>query len=298
MIIRFQKGTENPYVMIRKDMFEDPDLSLKAKGLLGYILTKPDDWKIYIDEFAARLKENRHTVGRIFQELIDNGYCERNEIRGEDGRFEGYDYTVYEVRNGKTYSLEKNTVDENRPRSVVDYPPTVNRPLLKTDLTKKIEEEEIRENADDIDNELEPQNANVNSSSSLSTTKEKIEDLQLIGEINNSRPDWSESLFYNSTLQTEFDRLRTEGRTTDGILELAKREDIVSPGYFIIGLKTYRGSNGKKPKPPDCPSLSDFLDEPNELPLTREEGVFEIAKVLKSLARKNHLPHMAVGRKE
>lgn len=147
MIIRFKKGTENPYVMIRKEMFEDPKLSLKAKGLLGNILCKPDNWKIYIAEFASRLKENRATIGKIMQELVDNDYCVRTEIRGEDGRFEGYDYTIYEVKNGKTIFSEENhrdqelTTDRDQ-KTVTVKPATDNCALLINEETKEREEKE------------------------------------------------------------------------------------------------------------------------------------------------------------
>ena len=57
MIIRFKKDTDNPYVMIRKEMLLDKALSLKAKGLLAFLLSKPDDWQIYLDKLEQGAKD-------------------------------------------------------------------------------------------------------------------------------------------------------------------------------------------------------------------------------------------------
>ena len=134
MIKREPKDAEHPYTMIDNGVFDDPDLSLKAKGLLAYLLSKPDDWKFYVDQLARCLKEHRNTIARIMQELIDAGYCERTEIRGKDGRFSGYDYDVYETKiRAQEYSTghaqECSTVTVHKKRD------TVNAALLNTDST-------------------------------------------------------------------------------------------------------------------------------------------------------------------
>ena len=101
MIIRVKHNKENLYVQIFKGSIEDPELSLKGKGLLAYLLTKPDDWQIYIKQLARQLKESKNTVGRVLNELIDNGYCtRRRNCDPKTGRFKGFDYDVFEVKQG------------------------------------------------------------------------------------------------------------------------------------------------------------------------------------------------------
>ena len=134
MIRREPKDAEHPYTMINNAVIEDPDLSLKAKGLLTYLLSKPDDWKFYVDQLSRCLKEHRNTIARVMQELIDAGYCERTEIRGKDGKFAGYDYDVYEIKNraqecSTDRALKCSTVTVHKKRD------TVNAALLNTDLT-------------------------------------------------------------------------------------------------------------------------------------------------------------------
>ena len=38
-IFRCRHDSENPYVQIRREIFEDKTISPKAKGILGYILS-------------------------------------------------------------------------------------------------------------------------------------------------------------------------------------------------------------------------------------------------------------------
>ena len=148
MIIRFKKDSENPYVMVYKGMPEDELLSLKAKGLLLYILTKPDDWQIYIKQLASKLKESTNTIARIIRELRKQGYCHRTKIREVNGILTGYEYNIYEKRREKDPELTKEEQKaENSPKRQNDdtvvspvhlpkrhNPDTVNDVLLINDL--------------------------------------------------------------------------------------------------------------------------------------------------------------------
>ena len=264
MFYRSQKDSDHPYLMISKEVFQDHLLSLKAKALLASILCMPDDWKIYLSEFASRLKENRLTVGRIMKELINAGYIERTELKGSDGRFEGYEYDVYELRDGKTRlsdtvaDVEKRqpTVIENRSRTVIEKPSTVkpstdNVSLLSINLTKEkkeTEEEEVPSNIDhDSDIAMQEHYQPSSSSSDSLSLKTKEQDdaitkcKQIIGEINAQQDDdWKTLLYHNTTIQAEFDRLEEGGKLgASNLLLLAKSER--SPRHFIVALRKYKG---------------------------------------------------------
>ena len=97
LIYKAQKNAAHPYVMILRETLYDKNLSLKAKGLLCFILSKPDDWQIYVRSLAAELMESKNTVGSIINELIEKGYCVRSERnREKSGAYNGYDYMVFE----------------------------------------------------------------------------------------------------------------------------------------------------------------------------------------------------------
>jgi hypothetical protein len=109
MLFRVQKDKENPYVMMNKSFFLDARLSAKAKGILGYILTLPDDWRIYLEELAKHFKDGVKSITSGVNELMEYGYVLRTTLRDEKGKFKGYMYDVFEVstetpktENGKT----------------------------------------------------------------------------------------------------------------------------------------------------------------------------------------------------
>lgn len=94
-IRRAKKDADNPYRAVRRATFEDERLSWEARGLLAYLLVKPDDWRINVANLVNQAPGGRDRVYRIINELIEFGYICRDEIR-TNGKIAGYDYTVYE----------------------------------------------------------------------------------------------------------------------------------------------------------------------------------------------------------
>ena len=95
-IFRIKKNADNPFVMIDKRIFTDKKLSYRAKGVLGYLLSRPDDWVVNMVDVANQSTEGRDAVITAVNELMKHGYVERIEHR-ENGRFKSYEYLVYEV---------------------------------------------------------------------------------------------------------------------------------------------------------------------------------------------------------
>lgn len=95
-IFRIQKNADNPFVMIDKRIFTDKKLSYRAKGVLGYLLSRPDNWLVNMVDVANQSTEGRDAVITAVNELMKHGYVERIEHR-DKGRFSHYEYLVYEV---------------------------------------------------------------------------------------------------------------------------------------------------------------------------------------------------------
>jgi DNA-binding MarR family transcriptional regulator len=95
-IIRIKKR-ELPFVQIDKRPVEDIRLSWKAKGLLLYLLSKPNNWKIYLSDLIKRSRDKSVAVYSGLKELEKFGYLERERIRNKKGRFIRLIYTIYEV---------------------------------------------------------------------------------------------------------------------------------------------------------------------------------------------------------
>jgi DnaD/phage-associated family protein len=95
-IVRVRKR-ENPFVQIDRTVFEDQSLSWKAKGILGYLLSKPDNWQIYITDLEKKAKDGRDSVRTGLRELEEHGYVRKVRARTTDGKFAGWEYQVFET---------------------------------------------------------------------------------------------------------------------------------------------------------------------------------------------------------
>ena len=93
-IVRVIKSKD--YTTICNRIFKDRRLSLKAKGLLAMLLSLSDHWQLSIKGLEAILKEGRTSIRSTMNELIQNGYVERQQIR-ENNKFIGVDYIVFEL---------------------------------------------------------------------------------------------------------------------------------------------------------------------------------------------------------
>jgi hypothetical protein len=78
-IIRIDHSTEKPYVMIRRDTLQDEKLSWEARGMLAYLLSKPNDWEVKPDDLQQKCGKDK--TYRILSELKTAGYVKHNKIR-------------------------------------------------------------------------------------------------------------------------------------------------------------------------------------------------------------------------
>ena len=73
------------------------NLSLKAKGLLSYMLSLPEDWNYTIGGLTVVCMEGRDAIREAVKELERQGYVVRTRVRDEQGRLRNAEYTIYEV---------------------------------------------------------------------------------------------------------------------------------------------------------------------------------------------------------
>ncbi len=91
------KKRNNPFVVIDKTCLQDKSLSWKAKGLLSYLLSLPDEWQIYVQDLKNRSSDGRDSTRTALLELIEHNYVSRQPQRNINGTFAGYIYNVYEL---------------------------------------------------------------------------------------------------------------------------------------------------------------------------------------------------------
>lgn len=95
-IIRVKKDSENPYVMMNKLFLSENGLSWKAKGLLSYLLSKPDDWKIVIESLIKQSTDGERSTRAALNELKEFNYIQRYPVF-IDGVIDHWESIVYEV---------------------------------------------------------------------------------------------------------------------------------------------------------------------------------------------------------
>lgn len=87
---------ENRFTQVENQLIQNPRLSLKAKGLLIYMLSLHEDWDYSIAGLATLCREGKSAIRSAIQELMGQGYVTRELVRAEKGALAGYEYTVYE----------------------------------------------------------------------------------------------------------------------------------------------------------------------------------------------------------
>lgn len=92
-VIRNRK--QNHYVAIDNNVVCDKRLSWGARGLLCYLLSKPADWRVQIDDLIRQSPLGRDGVRKLMSELQKCGYLVKSRIR-EEGKFTGICWDVYE----------------------------------------------------------------------------------------------------------------------------------------------------------------------------------------------------------
>ncbi len=86
------------FTIVPNAIFVDRRLSVEAKGVLGYLLSRPHKWRVQLDYVARTLNVGRRKLQRIVRELISAGYVTREQQRfGAGHRFGALDYVVRDV---------------------------------------------------------------------------------------------------------------------------------------------------------------------------------------------------------
>jgi len=126
-IIRAKKDYN--YSVICNTALRRDDISAKAKGLYAYIMTLPDDWKIYASELVKHFSDGKDSIASAFRELEAKGYITKVRVQDKSGKFGGWDYTVYE----RPITDKPITDKPNAEKPISVKPLSENPPLRNTD---------------------------------------------------------------------------------------------------------------------------------------------------------------------
>lgn len=96
-IQRAKHGKSTAYFLMARSTAQDDRLSFEARGILAYLLSKPDTWLVKVKDLQFDYC-GRDKVRRILDELAQAGYIEKPQrSRGQDGKWVWSPYLVYET---------------------------------------------------------------------------------------------------------------------------------------------------------------------------------------------------------
>lgn len=143
-IFRIYKN-KNFTVMSNKHL-KDKKLSYRAKGLLSFMLSLPDNWDYSINGLVKVSKEGTKAIKTILKELQEVGYLEIIRKRGPKGQYE-YEYQIYEISRFERIKSrdQKGEVDKGEVENGIQ----INTKEINTKIKKNKEKEKSENDKDD-----------------------------------------------------------------------------------------------------------------------------------------------------
>ena len=138
MIFRVDKTKD--YTVMSNYHLREKEMSLKAKGLLSWMLSNDDDWDYSIQGIVACCKENETAIESALNELKQFGYLTITKLfpnETESGRFE----YIYNIHEKPVQGVEKQGV-ENLPLEIQPVENQVQRNIKERSTKERNTKEE------------------------------------------------------------------------------------------------------------------------------------------------------------
>lgn len=110
-------GKRERFTIVPRETVNDPRLSFRARGVLLWLLDKPDDWHTNADQIAQVGREGRDAVRAALKELLDAGYMRRNQFRLPNGKWAS-EVTVFEVAPSAVTGNQRRLTSAGQPSTV------------------------------------------------------------------------------------------------------------------------------------------------------------------------------------
>ena len=125
---------EHNYTIVSNKVYDKNQLSWQAMGLLGYLLTKPDNWQVVVSELVNATKNTKKPTGRegvynIINELKEKGFI--SVVKNSDG---STDYTVYDEPIQQLNHENPNQAEPNQAEPNQGKPNQAEPTLINTDI--------------------------------------------------------------------------------------------------------------------------------------------------------------------
>ena len=127
--IRVEKRKD--FTVLSNACLDDERLSLRAVGLLNYMLRQPDDWNFTLEWLAGKHKDGLCAIRSAMEELEAAGYVTRGQSR-EGGKFSKNEYIVRESPSPSPSCENRITAPPSCDFPITEKPITENRTLPNT----------------------------------------------------------------------------------------------------------------------------------------------------------------------
>lgn len=147
-IIRIKKQRE--YVSIANAILQNKTLTWEARGIMAYLLSKPDGWECRNYDLVNQGPAGEHTIKRILKELREAGYIHRFKISKGRGKIQ-WITEIYETPDlnpnfttgdfTTVETIEVESFEDEKSADIVSTDSSKYLPLENTDLSPSAENE-------------------------------------------------------------------------------------------------------------------------------------------------------------
>lgn len=99
------------FAQVPNQLLEDERISWRAKGVHGYLLSRPENWETDADRIAAAGKEGREAVRTAMRELETYGWIARPRRQDPETGHWSTDLNVYRVPQAKDVQVPLDGAD-------------------------------------------------------------------------------------------------------------------------------------------------------------------------------------------
>lgn len=139
----YKSKQTDKFTVLPNQIFEEINDGL-AIGILAYLLSKPSDWITYKQQLYSHFSEGRQRIDKSFKLLEAKGYIVGVQKIDKIGKFNGYEWVVYNEPIKQTRLTEnrltENRLTENRQSKTEQL---LNKEILNKEILKKEDNKEI-----------------------------------------------------------------------------------------------------------------------------------------------------------
>lgn len=123
------------FVVVLTKTVQDDTLSWKARGILIYLLSLPDNWQMYVSDLINRAPDKETSVRTGLKELEKAGYLTKQRTRDSKGKITGTEWIIHEKAEVQPYGENPHMENPH-----MENPHVENQGLINKNLTKEVSE--------------------------------------------------------------------------------------------------------------------------------------------------------------